>query len=141
MLLILFLSIVFFDTVIAIAVGFVISSWVDCAIITIAMKKIINFGFFEQFLNILKILIAVALMSIITWAVSFIPLGSIWMMLIQIFVGISSYVGFCALLKVESFFYIWKIVKKVFNKKRVKVVSEQPKQEQLENTQEKEDSN
>ena len=86
-------------------------------------------------------MLAVALMSVATWAVSLIPLGATWIMLIQIVVGVLSYVGFSALLKVESFFYIWKMVNKMFNKKRVKVAGEQPKQEQLENTQEKEDSN
>ena len=141
MLVILVCSIVFFDSVKAIAVGFVISTWLDVFFVAVPTKKLIGVGVWGQFKQLWKTLLAVALMSVATWAVSLIPLGATWIMLIQIVVGVLSYVGFSALLKVESFFYIWKMVKKLFSKKRVKVAGEQPKQEQLENTQEKEDSN
>lgn len=122
----LLVSILCFNTVEAIAVGFVVGSFLDCISSMIPMKKFINYGLFSQVKDLLKIFLAVGLMALCVWGVSFLPISSmLWMLIIQILVGVVTYVLFCALIKVESFYYVFNLLKKFFikGKKNNKQVS------------------
>jgi hypothetical protein len=82
------------------------------------MKKFINYGLFSQVKDLLKIFLAVGLMALCVWGVSFLPISNmLLMLLIQVFVGVISYLFACILLKLESFYYILNII---FKKKRRK---------------------
>ena len=117
MIIVLLITIFVFGTVEAIAVGFVVSSFLDCIIVLIPMKKFIGFGIVKQFISLFKIIIAVLLMSVCTWAVSLFSISALGMLLLQILVGIVSYILFCAIIKVDSFYYVLGMIKKLFKSK------------------------
>ena len=116
MLIILVISIVFFNSVEAIAIGYVISCWIDILFVVVPTKKLIGVGLIEQFKLICKTLLSVVLMGVSVYAVNFLGLGSIWTCGLQIITGVVTYVLFSMLFKHESFYYIINFAKKLLKK-------------------------
>ena len=86
----------------------IINSWPN--------KKLLNYSYLEQVKDMLPQIGLSLLMGVLVYAVSFLPLSSWLILLIQIPLGILIYVLGSKLFKIKSFDYILSIVKKYFKK-------------------------
>lgn len=111
MLSILLVSVFAFHSVVAIAVGYILSCWIDVLIIIQAEKKILGYGVRDQFKDVWKIAVSTVLMGGLVYIIGAINKAKLWAMLIQIPVAIISYSFFCYVLKEESFMYMLKMGK------------------------------
>ncbi|MBE5743459.1 MAG: lipopolysaccharide biosynthesis protein [Clostridiales bacterium] len=120
MIAILLVTVFAFNSVMAIVIGYVISLWLDVIIISIPVKKLLGLGAISQFRLIWKIVLSVIIMAVATYFVGLISLP-VWLtLIIQIIVGITSYVLCCLLFREKNFLEILGIIKKLFNKKSIK---------------------
>lgn len=92
MLIVLLISVICFDSVLAIAVGFAISEWIDCIIISIPTKRLLDFPIIEQFKCFYKPLLCSLLMGLFVYLIGNIDLPIIITILVQIVSGIVIYV-------------------------------------------------
>lgn len=80
-------------------------------------KKLLNYSFKEQILDIMP---GIFLAMIMGGVISFVPLlgcSSIAILIIQILLGAILYIGLSAIFKVESFLYLCSMVKSILQKK------------------------
>ena len=115
---ILMISVFCFRSITAIAVGYVISSWLDWLIVTIPIKRLLDYGLLQQLKDTRKIFLASILMGGIVFAMSLLPGPSVFNLLLQIGIGIAVYFGACKLLRVESFQYALDCIKKMLQKNK-----------------------
>ena len=101
----------------AIAVGYMISSFLNVSVNIIPNKKQLNYGFFEQMKDIFPSLALSGFMYFICSIYLFLPLGNLTMLLLQITTGIAVYIIGARLLKLEPFFYLLSLIKNAIKKK------------------------
>lgn len=106
MIAILIVSVACFDSVLAIAIGFAISMWLDVIIVMIPVKKLIGFGLVEMFKDSWKTIVSTILMAGVVFGLSFIKMNYILLLLIQIIFGIAVYLLLCRLLKNDIYLNI-----------------------------------
>lgn len=73
-------------------------------------KKIINYGYMEQMKDIFPSFLLSCCMGLIVYCISFINISDIFVMLLQICVGVLFYVGGSILFKIDSFEYFVRLV-------------------------------
>lgn len=95
----------------AIAYSFLITAIIEIFIDSYPNKKILGIGIFSQFGYLIKTYLSALLMWIIVYVIGKMNLNVYIELLIQIFVGVAVYILFSVILKNESFFYLWEIVK------------------------------
>lgn len=83
-------------------------------------KDILDYGYAEQFRDLGANLVVGIIMGLIVWSVTFLSLDFFVMLLLQIIVGVISYILISKLLKIESFSYINKLVVDQYNKRKKK---------------------
>lgn len=103
---ILIISLVCFNSVIAVAIGFAISMWVDVIIIMIPVKRIIGYSLFDMFKDSWKTILSAVVMGGAVLGLSYIKINYIVLLLIQIAVGASIYLLLCKLLKNDVYLNI-----------------------------------
>ena len=81
-------------------------------------KKILRYGYLEQFRDLGGNLIVGVMMGGIVWTVTFLPIGYIWMLAVQILIGISAYATLSKLFKIESWKYLNNLVAEKINKRK-----------------------
>lgn len=106
MLAVLMISVLCFHTVEAIVVGYLVSSWLDYVIILIPTKRLLKYGIGEQLKDIWKTLFASACVAVAAYSVSFLGLQILAELIMQVFVGVATYIVLCMILKIESFSYL-----------------------------------
>ncbi|MBQ8529365.1 MAG: lipopolysaccharide biosynthesis protein [Clostridia bacterium] len=111
MLAVLAVSVFAFKSVKAIAWGYAISSWIDVAVISVPVKKLIGYGLIEQLRDVWKIILASVLMAGAVLAVGLIAAPEWLLLIVQILVGIIVYCLMCMLLKIEAFGQLINIIK------------------------------
>ena len=111
-------AILIFDSVLAIAISYVISAWIDVIIISIPLKKLLNYGFFEIMKDNWKSIFASLLMGAIVLTTGKINAHYVIVAGIQIFVGVISYIALAFILKIDIFKYILDTAKKFLVKER-----------------------
>lgn len=92
MLIILLTSVICFDSVLAIAVGFAISEWIDYIIISIPTQKLLNFPIIAQIKCFSTTLLCSLLMGVFVYLIGFFNLPIIVTILLQIISGVVIYV-------------------------------------------------
>lgn len=112
MLLILIISIVFFDSMLAIAVSYLIGSWLDTAITSLAIHKILGYKFSTQFKDIWKSTFSTVIMALIVYSFGFIALSPALKLFLQIMLGAVIYMAANIIVKNESFFQILSTIRK-----------------------------
>lgn len=117
MIIILTISVVCFHSVEAIAIGYVISSWLDAIVIAIPMKKITGYGLLEQIKGLWKIGLATLVMAVAVVAVNQIVLPTVVSLLVSAVTGGIVYIIACWLLREENFNYVIKTMKGFLKKK------------------------
>ena len=85
----------------------VISLYINCN----PNKKLINYGFFDQLKDILPGILLTIIMGVCVSMVEVLGLPDILTLMIQVAVGAAIYIGVSALLKLDSFMYIWNMIK------------------------------
>ncbi len=108
----LILTVLIFDSVVAIAYSYAISVWLDAAISAIPNRHFLGYGFLQQLKDLWKIIAASALMALAAWAVGLIPMHPALEMAVQIVTGAAVYIIICLALKVETFSYVLNLIKK-----------------------------
>ncbi len=111
MLLVLAVSVLAFDSVIAIAVGFVFSAWLDVWVTSLPLKGLLNYSFFAQVRDSWKSAVSSLLMAAAVWALGRLPLGGIAGLALQIIAGGALYLLINLVLRNESLVYLLSVVK------------------------------
>ena len=117
MLAILLVSVFCFNSVEAIVIGFAISMWIDVAIITFPVNKLIGYSALDLIKGLYKIFIAVAIMAVAVFLVGLISLPNVVTLLLQVVVGVAVYVFACIALKEQSFYELLTFIKSKGKKK------------------------
>lgn len=81
-------------------------------------KKLIGYGYLEQLKDLLPALGASALMGAITYCVQFLRLGNALTLILQVAVGVASYLLISRLFRMESFFYVKGLIKKFLKRRK-----------------------
>ena len=89
----------------AMAIGQVISAFINSFINALPNKKLMNYTYIEQWKDLMPSFIISIIMAIAVWALNFISVQSIVLLLIQIIVGISIYILICKIFRIEAFKY------------------------------------
>lgn len=87
----------------------IINSWPN--------KKLLNYGYLEQLKDILPGILLAVVMGFCIYPIQWLGLPDIVTLLIQVPLGAVIYFGLSALLKLESFTYLWGMVKPIIMKK------------------------
>lgn len=111
MLIVLAVSVLAFDSVIAIAVGFVFSAWLDVWVTSLPLKGLLDYDFFAQVRDTWKSAAAALLMAAAVWALGRLPLPGILGLLLQIAAGGALYLVLNLIMKNESLVYLFSMVK------------------------------
>ena len=111
------IAILCFDSPIAIALTGVITTLISCFINAYPNKKLIDYSYFEQMKDLLPTMLVTGLMGAITYSVILLGLKNWLTLIIQIVVGIVSYIALSALFKLKGFTFVLNIVKKLLKKK------------------------
>ena len=96
----------YFHSLIAIAIGVLVSMIVDVAIIMIPVKKLIGYSWCDQFKDISPSLLITIFMSSLLYGINYIDLPIITKVILQIFVGMAVYIGISWLFKVRNLMYL-----------------------------------
>lgn len=102
MLAILLASILLFQSVEAIALGFCISTWLDVAICMVPVKRLLNYGIQKQMMDLWRILLSSVIMFIAVQAMNMLPLHSFALLPLQILIGIILYIGLGYFLRIGA---------------------------------------
>ena len=114
--LLLVFAVVFYDSVLAIALVGIVSSLVSSVVNASPNKKLIGYSYLEQVIDIFPSMILSLVMFGAVLLLGKIVLPDILLLIMQIFVGIAVYVGMSAVLGLKPFKHLFGIVKN-FKKK------------------------
>ena len=117
MLLVLIISVVLFDSMVAITVAYLFSAWLDTFISSIVSQKMLGYKIADQFRDIWKSGFAALLMAVIVYIFGFIPMHPAIMLCLQILLGMAIYIALTLLLKNESMMYMPESIKNKIWKK------------------------
>lgn len=113
MLVVLVVSVLCFDTVEAIAVGYTISAWLDVLVTSLPIRKLLGYGALDQLRDVWKSGAVAVLMGLLVHAlgkVTALPMALL--LIVQVICGAALYLLLNLALKNESLLYILSLVKK-----------------------------
>lgn len=116
MVIILLISLLF-NSLIAIAIGWMISCFIDVFIVLIPTYKLIGYSFYDLFQDTGSSFLISLAMALNVWLVSQINVPLVSSLLLQIITGIVVYIGVSACFKTKNFVSALVIVKMLFKKK------------------------
>ncbi|OUO28888.1 lipopolysaccharide biosynthesis protein [Eubacterium sp. An3] len=79
-------------------------------------RKLLNYSYLNQIQDMCPQIVLSCIMGGIVYIVQFIGLNDIVTLILQIILGAIIYISGSALFKLESFIYLWKMIKNVFSK-------------------------
>jgi len=112
MLIVLVISVLAFDSVVAIAVGFMISAWIDAAFTSLPVKKLLGYSLKNQAKDLWKTAFAALVMALAVYAFGLIQMPLFIKLMLQIALGAAVYAFVNLLIKNESFSYISNVLRK-----------------------------
>ncbi|MCF8009660.1 MAG: lipopolysaccharide biosynthesis protein [Halanaerobiales bacterium] len=115
---ILILIVSLFFGIYAIALGLILSGLLATAINAYPNRKLINYGYYEQIIDILPAFIIAVLMGVFVYTLNMIGLPPFSTLIIQIFAGTLFYFGSAIILKIEGFTYLIKSGKEFLSKRK-----------------------
>ncbi len=95
----------------AMAIGQVVSAFIASFINAFPNRKLMNYTYLEQWKDLIPSFLCSIVMAVCVWGVHFIPIHSILLLLLQIFIGIVIYILLCKLFKIETFSYFINTIK------------------------------
>lgn len=99
----------------AIAIGYLISSTSDLFVNCYPNRRLINYGIFKQFADIIPVIIPAIVMAIIVYFIPSFGLPYFLVLIIKILVGIIIYVVISKLFKIQAYYDSLNIIKKLLN--------------------------
>lgn len=108
---ILMISIVYFEDPFAVAIGFVLSTFISIIVNSFPNKKLLSYGYKEQIRDILPHIALAISMGVIVRCVGRLVLTNIVVLIIQIIVGAIYYVVMALVLKFETALYMLNLIK------------------------------
>ena len=81
-------------------------------------RKLLDYSYFEQIKDILPGIILAVAMGICVWFFKFLPVPDIIILIVQIITGAVIYVGGSVIFKLESFSYIFEVMKSFLHRKK-----------------------
>jgi len=111
-LVVLFITVFFFSSPLAIAMGGPVTTLLSCFVNASPNKKLLNYSYFEQMKDIIPNLLTALLMGAAVYAVTLLKLSYLPMLIIQCFLGVVLYILFSVISKNESFTYLVSFIKK-----------------------------
>lgn len=104
----------------AMAIGQVASGFISTFINAFPNKKLMEYSYFEQWKDLFPSFIFSVLMGCLVYPIKYIALSPIFILLIQIILGIIIYVAFSKIFKIESYRYLLDTIKNFKIKKESK---------------------
>jgi len=102
---------------IGISISFLLTSVISTIINIFPNRKIINYGYIEQLSDIMHPLAISIVMGVLTYMVTFLDLPMYIMLIVQIIVGITSYILISKMTGLGSYSLIKYYFREVLNKK------------------------
>ncbi len=116
MLVVLFIVVCLFHSVIAIAVSWLITCAIDAMIVMISINRLLPYSFWEQVKDIWKTIASAAIMCVLIFLLGeYIVCGLFLKILIQILCGVVVYLSLSVLLKNETMLYILTMLKRLLH--------------------------
>ena len=112
MLVVLAVSVLAFDSVTAIAAGFVFSAWLDAFVTLRPVKMLLGYGWREQLRDTWRSALASAVMAAAVYAFGLLALPLLVKLCAQVLLGGAVYALVNLALKNESFFYLLAMLRK-----------------------------
>lgn len=112
------IAVVFFDSPIAIALTGIVTTLISCFINAYPNKKLIGYSYLEQMRDLLPSALTAGFMGFVVYLFSYLNLNCVLMILVQILVGIVTYLIASALLHLKGFGFVKEMVKTSIFKKR-----------------------
>ncbi len=84
-------------------------------------KKLLNYGYLEQLKDILPGILLALGMGICIYFIGYIQIPIVLTLIMQIFVGGLIYVSMSRIMKIDSFDYLWNVMKNIIHKNKEKV--------------------
>ncbi len=103
-----------------IAVSAVLSSIISALISAIPAKKMLGYSIFEQLKDLANGIVPLAAMCAAVLVISTLPLLDIALLPLEIGAGALVYILIAFLMKNDSFFYVWNIVRRMLQRKKEK---------------------
>ena len=100
------------------ALGVLLSSIISSFVNAYPNKKLLNYSYFEQCKDLLPSLIIASIMGGSVYAISFLNLETILILLLQIVAGVIIYVGMSKIFKIEAYEYLVKTAKDLLKKRK-----------------------
>ena len=75
-------------------------------------KKLLNYSFLQQWRDVFPSLLLSAIMCVLVYGVQFIIEGTLLTLVVQILTGVLCYAGLSWLFRIESFFYLCRIIRR-----------------------------
>ena len=94
-----------------IAISLVITNVISTIINIAPNRRILNYGYAAQLIDIGKSGVLAVIMGIIVYSIGFLPINAFPLLVIQIIIGVGFYVGASYFAKNESFIYSLQIIK------------------------------
>lgn len=91
---------------VAMAAGRVVSGLVCTFVNAHPNRKILDYGYGEQWMDILPYILAAAAMSLVVYFIGFVPLPAVLVLIVQITVGITFYILVSRIFSLEAFSYL-----------------------------------
>ena len=104
-------------SVMAMAYSLILSSLLSQLINTWPNRKLLDYRYLEQLRDILPSILLAIFMGCCMWLVNLAHLPDSVTLVIQILIGAAVYLGGSALLKLDTFEYLWNVVKPKIQKK------------------------
>lgn len=114
---ILALSIIYFNDPFVIAIGFVLSTLISVIVNSFPNKKLLGYGYLEQLKDVFPNLLSAVVMAAVVYCVGLIKMPILFLLLIQIFAGIAIYYIISRVTHNESLSYLIGIIKSILIKK------------------------
>lgn len=118
MLAILMISVFVFKSVLAIAISFCISSWLDALIAMAPVKRLMDYGIGSQLADLWKILLASGVMFAAVQAMNLLQWSNYLLLPLQILTGVAVYLLLGRLLRIEPQSAMLHLVNKVLSKNK-----------------------
>lgn len=99
----------------ALAIGVIIGSVISVFINSYPNKHLFNYGYKEQIRDVLPIMLISVIMGAIVYSVSFFTINIYIQLLLQLILGLLSYIALSILFNLESYGYIRDTMKTLFN--------------------------
>lgn len=95
-----------------IGISYMVGELFSAIMCAIPNKKLINYGFIQQFIDLLPLIVASSIMGVIVYSVQLFGLPDILTLVIQIPLGVSIYMVLSWVFKLYGFTYIMELLKK-----------------------------